>query len=389
MSKVFRLYNIQGNPNIADWQESTVYGTQAISEITDPDGADAKKEITSIPSPFARIDLVKTAFREVVNMANKKPGEKGYAAFDSKTIYHKMVSDTLDVAQIFFNFDTFKDKFEILVWDRAKDLDCNGVFGKTLKRYLESDATGDDPYNFGKLERIYLLNYIGPKRPGSLNIVGATSPATLFFSSANDLDYVSQNISFGQDRPFDDDFKPLCNRDFEFQKYLYSFRIAYGEKKFHKDFPEVDDYLTSNSGKVCNYKFLSQQQKDEIDRLDANTISLYEPIAVGNKGVNHLDILGKPFHKKANIINWKSDFEIDSTIYQNEKIPLVLPVETGNTYAKLTFTSDNWGKDSKAPYFDATHWANRRLPIVSDEYPYFTISDFLTDTIRNKQREFL
>lgn len=381
MSKVFRLYDIQGDNNIVDWQTSKVYGSQAINEITDPDGADAKKEITSIPSPFARIDLIKSAFKEVVNMANRKEGTKGYASFDAKTIYHKMVSDALDVAEIFFNFDKFKDNFEIIVWDRKKNLDTNTVFGKTLNRYLESDSKGNDPYNFGKLERIYMLNYIGPDRPSSMNIVGATSPATLFLSSANDLSYVSKNICFNLDRPFDNSFQPLYKRDSEFQKYLYAFRNAYGEQEFHKDFPEFDDYLISKTGKVCNYKYLSQKQKNEIDKLDANSIQHYEPISIGEKGADTLDILGKTYHKKMNIINWHSNFEIKSNLYVAEKKPLILPIIAGNTYEKLVYTTDEWGKENKAPFFDNIPWANRRLPSVSDEYPYLTISDFLTDTI--------
>ena len=128
MAKVFRLYNIQGNNNIVDWQDSNVYGTKAISEITDPDGATAKKEITSIPSPFARIDLVKTAFKEVVNLARgKKTDRERKDALDGITIYHKMVSEMFDVGELFFNYDRFKDKFEILVWDRNNDLDDNTI----------------------------------------------------------------------------------------------------------------------------------------------------------------------------------------------------------------------------------------------------------------------
>jgi hypothetical protein len=381
MSKVFRLYNIQGNNNIVGWQESKVYGTQAISEINDPDGADAKKEITSIPSPFARIDLIKTAFREVVAKANLNPGDKEYAPFDGETIYHKMVSDTFDVAEIFFNYDRFKNDFEIIVWDREKNLDESNVFGKTLKRYLESDATGNDPYNFGKMERIYILNYTGNDRPASMNIVGATSPATLFFPSANDLTYVAKHVSFGQDRPFDADFQPLFKRDFEFQKYLYAFRKAYGEGAFHKDFPEVDDYLMSQTGKVCNYTLLTQKQKDSIDALDANSIDQYETIPIGENGENTFQIMNKPFHKKTNVINWKSDFEIKSDLYTEGKKPLVLPVEKGNTYENLKYTTDKWGKDNRAPYYDEKPWTKRCLPVVKDEYPYLTISDFLADTI--------
>ena len=395
MSKVFRLYNIQGNNNITDWQESTGgYSTQAISEITDPDGADAKKEITSIPSPFARIDLIKTAFREVVAMANRRKDDKEYAAFDGDTIYHKMVSDTLDVAEIFFNLDNYKGFFEIIVWDKQNDLDMNNVFGKTLERYLDSDSqpdeNGREPYNFSRLNRIYMLNYIGPGCPGKINIVGATSPATLFFSPVNDkdendknqLNYVSQNIAFNQDKPFDDSFQPLFKRSFEFQEYLYTFREAYGAGKFHNDFPEIDDYLISYAGKVCNYNFLSQQQKNVINNLNANSINNYNLIQIGDKGQNTLEILGKPFHKKSNAINWRSDFEINSNLLgQGNGRPLVLPVENGNTYANLTYTTGPWGNVNKAPYYDATPWLNRRLPAVLVPYPYLTISDFLTDTI--------
>ena len=381
MAKVFRLFNIQGNNNIVDWQAANIYGSAAISQIADPDGADAKKEITSIPSPFARIDLIKTAFKEVVDMANRVAGDPEYADFDGNTIYHKMVSDALDIAEIVFNFEKYRDKIEIIVWDKKRDLDIKSAFGKTLKRYIDSDSKGDDPYNFSKMDRIYLLNYIGPDRPSKLNIIGATSPATLFFSSANDLSYVSKNISLGADKPFDNTFQPLHKRDFEFQKYLYSFRLAYGVDQFSKHFKEIDNYLISNTGRICNYTFLTQAQKDIIDKIDESTIQSYEPIKIGEKGADTLEILGRPFHKKSDISNWRSNFEIRSALFQGDKKPLVLPVEPGNTYKDLQYTINKWGTENRAPFIDNTPWANRRLPVVSDAYPYLTISDFLSDTI--------
>ena len=313
MAKVFRLYNIQGNNNIVDWQESQVYGTQAISEIADPDGATARKEITSIPSPFARIDLVKTAFREVTNIARDKRDKK--AALKGETIYHKMVSEMFDVAQLFFNIDRFRDKFEILVWDRTIDLDLNNILDNTLNLYLESDAVGSDPYNFGRMKRVYMLNYVGPDRPSDLNIVGGTSPATLFFSSSNNLSYVSRNILFDNDRPFDENFTPLYQRSFDFQKYMFALRKS--NRNFASEFPEVSDY----------YGCLSNEEKREIDQLKEDSINDYEPIGVGDRGQDFLEILGTPFHKKLKVSNWKSDFAIRSTVCQEVKMPLVLPVE--------------------------------------------------------------
>ena len=294
MSKVFRLNNIKGDNTLLDWQESQVYGPKTIEQIEDPDGGNAKKEITSIPSPFARIDLVKTAFREVVALANKA-GDKG-VSLSRDTIYHKMVSESFDVAQIFFNFDRFKDKFKILVWDKANNLDTQNALGKTLDLYLKADAIGDDPYNFSRMNRIYLLNYIGRGRPSDMNIVGGTSPATLFFSSANLMNYVSNNILFDNDRPFDVTYQPLYKRNFDFQKYLFALRKS--NIDFAEDFPEVDDYLD------LTYGCLTDNQKEEIDQLNETSVNNYNPIKVAEDSNDILEILGAPFHKKSKVINW-------------------------------------------------------------------------------------
>ena len=187
MSKVFRLYR-EGTTTYEGWNENPAfpYNTTARGTIDDPDGASAKNEITSIPSPFARIDLVKTAFREVCNRASRNITE-----LDGKTIFHKMVSDTLDVGEIFFNIDKYKDKIEIITWDSSVELNAlkadnnPGHFyvADALEKYMDSDAK---TYNFGQLKNIYLLNY--KNGPDELNIIGATSPATLFYSYANKLD---------------------------------------------------------------------------------------------------------------------------------------------------------------------------------------------------------
>ena len=60
----------------------------------------------------------------------------------------------------------------------------------------------------------HILVYRGPGALSQLEVVGGTSPATLFFSTANDLKYISQYVSFdGHDKPFDGAFAPLNKRD--------------------------------------------------------------------------------------------------------------------------------------------------------------------------------
>lgn len=368
MAKVLRLHK-ESNDNIVDWGLSKRYGRDVINQIEDPAGLTAKKEITSIPSPFARIDLAKTAFKAISD-SRKLVGD---------TIYHKIVSDSLDIGEIFFNFEKLSDKLEIIVWDRDRELDrlCTSpvaehqILGQTLKMYLSQDA---GTYNFDEMQRIYLLNYKGKNKPAQMNIIGATSPATLFISSSNDLSYASDELkSSGKDKPFDDVYTPLYQRDFEYQKYLWALVYSYGRTRFANKFPEFYAYIQEN------YRYLRDDQKDAIDALDENSINNYPQLSLDG---NTVEVLGLNFHKSSGQKNEviSSDFTIQSTIYKGKK-PLVLPVKQGNDYTQLRYIQDNWEKQYHAPYYDRSTISDRVLPHTSDKYPYLTIGDFLEPSI--------
>ena len=230
MAKVFRLHTGAAN-TLNNWDDSVKIGSTAIDKIPDPVGATDKNEITSIPSPFARMDLVKNAFKYVSDHD-----------LEGNTIYHKLVSDTLDVGQIFFNIEKYRDVIDIIVWDKSKALaeleqsafDEHQRLGRTYDTFLLQDQ---DEYHFDKLDCIYLLNY--KEGPDEMNIIGATSPATLFFTSANDLSFVGRGeaaITFGNDRPFDGNYAPLYNRDESYIKYWWS--IKKSRPDFAALFPE-------------------------------------------------------------------------------------------------------------------------------------------------------
>lgn len=371
MAKVFRIHK-EGSGNIIDWQESHSYGDNVIKQIVDPFGAKATKEITSIPSPFSRIDLAVTAFKNVCDYG-----------LEGDTIYHKIVSDCLDIGEIFFNVDSFKDprnrandKIEILVWDRNKELDNlskgntqHKLVGATLDMYLNQDAKA---YNFDKMDRIYLLNYRGPDRKDpQVNIIGATSPATLFFSSANDLTYVSNHLRFRtNDCPFDSHYSPLFVRDIEFQKFLYAFRLSIGKIRFAELFEAVNEYLDES------YARLSNEHKTEIDTLTEQSINIYDILDDGNS--NQVDILGYHLRKRNETGVIKSDFEIMCSSKNHGVYPLVLPVKAGNTYADLSYVQGKWDSSYQAPYNDPSDLDSRHLPYVGLKYPYLTIDDFLS-----------
>lgn len=375
MSKIFRLYK-EGTSTYEDWNSSPAfpYNSASRDTIEDPDGASARHEITSIPSPFARIDLIKTAFKEIC-----KPDKRTRKiTLDGQTIFHKMVSDSLDVAEIFFNIDKYTGKVEIIKWDPSlmlTELEQSSIAGHryladALKKYMSSDSK---TYNFDKLKNIYLLNYL--EGPDELNIIGATSPATLFFSNANDLSYVN-DVFFGEDKPFDSEYQPLYKRDFEFIKYLFALRKSI--PNFAGLFPEVEAYLNAT------YKAIEDQnKKNELNSVSAIALKDFDSIEVKDIQQNDLvEVLGYTLYKKAHRpVSTSSDFVI-KTSKQSENLPLVLPIEAGNRYSQLQYTTGKWGNTNRANYKETEPELSRRqLPFEGSIHPYLTISDFLEDTI--------
>ena len=371
MAKVFRLHT--GNNTIVGWGNSSAYGNQAITDIKDPNGGTCKKEITSIPSPFARMDLVKTAFKVITDTAITTNNN---TALDGDSIHHKLVSDCFDVGEIFFNIDKLRNKVRILVWDKNQDLQTllqSGVakhrlFGETLQLYMMQGAA---TFHFGQMDRLYLLDYIGPDKPNPMNIIGATSPATFFFTSANDLSYVSKHISFGQDRPFDANFQPLYKRDFDYQKYWFCLQRSM--PNFAGLFPEINTYLN------LTYQRLNNSQKTQIGNLAPNAYNAdFDDLPV-NAAANLVEVLRFNLKKKRNITNIKSDFQINSAICKDAKLPLVLPI---GIYTKpLSYTGGLWDRNTKVPYNDSRPLSARSLPDDGTRYPYLTIGDFLEDYI--------
>ena len=364
MAKVFRLYN--GNNNIQDWGNSVSYGSNAIGQIEDPNAASVKKEITSIPSPFARIDLVKNAYSEVV-----KSGE-----LHGDTIFHKMVSDSLDVAQIFFNLPKLSDRIKVIVWNVEQEIENlknsssreHKRVGETLDLFLGQDK---DTYNFDKMKSVYLLHYVGKYRQTQLDIIGATSPATLFFSSANDFSYLSEDIRFGKDKVFDLQLASLDQRDEQFVIFYFAFQKAY--PNFARLFPEVNQYM-----ELVYKNGLTPDQKDKVDSLTENSINDYPELIISP---NKVEINGVLYRQCPENVKVKSGFEIKTNIAKEDKLPLVLPIESGSIYTNVYYVSDYWENTNKAPYVDPKPIEERRLPKANEMYPYLTIGDFLEDVL--------
>lgn len=368
MSKIFGYHQHDGN----DWYPiQNAYTDREIESIRDPEGGAITTLPTAIPSPFARMDLVKTAFKNISNT----PKLKAYRERDkviASQYDEKLVSYCLDLAEILFNFDSLKEHIKIIAWDKDTDLQENNKqeghrrLLETLKLYLDQDKAA---YNFDLLKRLYIIRY-------DQVTIGCTSPVTLFFTTANEEQLPKIHLTQNH-ITFSDSYKPLYERDPEFQKYLHLLFAS-------------NPILVKRLNSVYEYSRKSLEQLEqtpnnlrrEIQRLinnePQNNLNQYAELDTGNHG-DFVEVLGVPLRKRSaeNMVQaiQASDFVIRATNNVPNPKPLVLQNRFNNE--NLRYINSNWNRNTKVDYLDPKPLSERTLPNSAVSYPYLTVSDFL------------
>ncbi len=339
---VFRLQNEKKGQHdlqntLKHWDVSRMFDDKQVNAI-ESSNKTSLNQPTSIPSPFARIALVKTAFGEV-------------AAYGTKALasYQKIVSDSLDIAEIFFTYDKWRSKIEILKWDRNEDLEMlksgHLQLYKTLKTFLENDAQA---YNFDKMKCIYMLKH---KKTG--NIIGATSPCTLFFSSANNFDDV--DIPLSNTHKAFKEIVPLYKRSWDFQKYLYAWIATYNENRNNIDgkaatsiFHEFAKYLEKQKTKIGRNEEIDVVTNNASSELQTSYKELRAP---------DVEILGKTLYQ-SKVIGIESITAND--ILEDKIIRLPYKIQKGS------FFDGNLNDSSQYSYF---------LPVSDTFFKYYSVAD--------------
>ena len=357
----------------SDWFTSNEYGLNEINRIKDPDGGNNVILPTAIPSPFARIDLVRSAFGNMTNDPTSKLKRQTLA--DGTVLIsendEKLVSDTLDIAQILFDQDNYGEKIKIISWDPRSEfykLENSGnakhkAFGQALKLYFSRDAS---TYNFDLVNKFYLIEF-------EYKIIGCTSPSTLFFPSGDDLGNMNIKLT-GDDIAFDRAYRPLYERDVNFQLFLYKLFNQYPDlqSKLYKFYAYLELNLKILQSKNANLYNEIQGLRHQASTFNTDYSEFYA--ANGNE----VEIIGcfLKKRKREDIIGLcrKSDFIIKSTKYPGENKPLVLQNGFNQPY---TYISDNWNSGTKIPYAVEESLDNRKLPSQEIRYPFLTVSDFL------------
>ena len=358
--KIFRIHE-NGNTANSGWFNSGAITSKELENII----TDNKGVATSIPSPFARIDLVKAAFKWVANNG-----------IDGDSAKHKLVSDALDVGQLFF-LSNLNKEIEIIEYNptaRFKELQntTHPELAKTLKTFWNQDS---NIYNFNHTSKLFFVC-------NNKQVVGRTSPATIFFAAPDaNAHALNMKIIRRKDKLLDKNYMSLAKREWSYIEYIFAISKT---TQFRKNFTakghnEFDDYLTKVK------ESLSHEEKLKIQNINKNTINKYDKCHVTNSPNNYCDILGIPLGvqiQDRTKIEKESQFVIKSTL--SEKKPLVLPYNKFTPKWKYTTKDVKWDGEKmnkKVTYKNNKKDSDSRLPVHNDKYPWLSIGNFLEDKI--------
>ncbi len=376
MSQVLSYNNKTTKTSAQDWIPVAPYVDDDIRQIKDPNGGMSENPRTAIPSPFAQLDLVKNAFEHLASNAR----------LSGSMMDKRLVSNALDVAQLFFDFENHKDYLHIVRWNREEQIARlksepeHQLYGETLDLFLASDSK----YNFNLLTDWYILLW-------NSQVIGATSPASLTIAVPRESEQpiagikVEQGISL-----FDSDTRDLWQRDEDFVYYMFMLFNAFPTLRM--SVKGVYDYMLKNKDIIMQQKPLLYNRLTQVlpnlealnqelaprlvERLDLE----FDPFV----GDDEVTILGaRLYHKRARDIKTSaanSDFVISPTRQAEGTLPLVLRNNFNGSVDHYIYIDKEWDSSTQV-YVGDTPIGKRKLPDTSIIYPFLTTGDFLQDTL--------
>lgn len=382
MAKIFNninksLYPAESNLNLSGWEETIAYDTNRVPHITDTVGSGIalSKMGTSIPTPFARIFLFKTAFEMVNGSAD---------GADDNSVYGKLVSECLDFLEFIYGYG---DAIEVKSWNVDSNISAlknsaskgHQVLGKSLENFA---------LNLG-VKDIYLFYYNGV-------LIGGTSPFTLVYTSPNwqRVKNITNACGLAGNQLFPDYSQPnavatpLYKRDLGFRTMLTRYYVAF------RNVPGMSD--TS----FFRYIYRNQDMYDEEMKkyfADITGKSPYDVAMFRNDyacvkaNMTEIDILGMGGAQTLFLATTAPEPDPDATISEDYKIAAT--VDNGNVNCPLVLFEGG--------ITGATYVAGKPLPNGIDivrnpdepldsrilpggqniRYPYLTDTDFLQEKI--------
>ncbi|WP_290539803.1 hypothetical protein [Alistipes sp.] len=182
--------------------------------------------LNAMPTPYARAEVVKQAFESMLFSGGF--GQAGYA-------YQQLVSDTLDILEILFNYELYQDVIRIehsTIDALKKGLPLSNTVIDNNNRIISESLLGRALDTCKLAEDIYFVIYEDQGRSLTLAM---SSPQTLFVTSSRLDRNIDSRNEYDLKLPrrnsngayFFQDPVPVCDRERIFQDYLYHMLCIY------------------------------------------------------------------------------------------------------------------------------------------------------------------
>ncbi|RTQ53646.1 hypothetical protein EJV47_02610 [Hymenobacter gummosus] len=363
MAKILRLHGI-GPATHEGWYPTGKLGPNEIegpNGIQDPDGAKAERVAVAIPSPFARMHLVETAL-DYVRTASPADG--------TDTVHHRLVSQFWDLWELVFNYHQQKlRQLVVRPWNRTTELNAlkarpsTQALAQALELYLS------DP-RFARADELHLLYFPGATATEPPQLLGGTSPLTVFFPHPA-LRPLPVQRPEGGGHYFDGRYVALAQREQAFQNYVYQQFVA--EEQLRNLAPAV-------------YRALDRDRLNLWAFEGAAQLAQYLPLL--DQSRNPVSVAGVAVRVRPdqNTVR-SSDFTIQPTRLPGAGWPMPTPLPLvlrpglqmpGKLYYNNSQLADS---GSKVPAADARALSDRTLPGPELTYPYLTLNDLLEETL--------
>lgn len=369
-----------------DGDSQSHYGDDLIERIKDPNGSGLDSVTCAVPSPFARLERVKTAFENITKTSNLQPTHlKQLDNVIATQEDAKLVSQTLDIAEMVFQRSIIKG-LEIVHWDFSEAKQRMFSKGNAAKRFAETLEIYLNQDQQFKTENVQIKEFELIKFNN--RVIGCTSPSTLFASADIDLSFARTSLQ--GDRKLFETPCPLYQRGNDFQMYLY---YLFAKNQLLREISWVfNEYLEKNLNIIQDvnpswheklYKIWIQDQQalesySYTLETSQNAVSIetYQNLKIAS-----VELPMKTERRDSELLG--SGFKLNSS-YKSDKPVLVLPpAKPLGDYQDIRYLESNWDKNIKVPYFDSqSNLESRTLPgTVGVKAAYLTVSDLLEPNI--------
>lgn len=357
-------------------------------------GDSINKMGTSIPTPYARLYLFDSAFKQLNSYFNSQDDSLKQVSYEGvinnegdtvPTAYHFLVSECLDMLEFIFKYGDMKE-FDVEEWD--VEAECNVLKNQGNADQQELGAALLDAHNttvLNQFSKIYLFKWITSN--GEEIILGGTSPITLVYTSPNVRRRLKEaGLAFNGgagNRLFDNSrHTPLYKRSKEFREFLYTYWLTDLSKVHNLTNTEIYSYINN-----CNVQF---DRQIIINRRNPE-LKKVEPLSIENIGsITTSGVYLYCSHNIPDLLYCDYVIKPTATLWQHEDVngeertvqaPLALTPNGVDGY-NYTGLDRKWNKATDIiPSMMEKSLTERILPGTTFKYPYITVDDFLESKI--------